>query len=150
MKSDLLQDISKSNEPLLNEDDFKTIAYKMAEGNGQVEYLRKLRKLVVGKDLTEFACNHNLKLFAALFFSTLITTEIWENLATDASFDYDEEAERLRQITKSFGCFLQDIFAHDMDSSSPVFKFAEILKNLYSYFKEISDNPELVYKGDKK
>ena len=96
-------------------------------------------------DLTKIAPNVNTSLFTALYLSKMLTGDVWENLATDASFEFDEE--KLTDFTMRFGNILQDTLAENTKNRSIVNRTGEILKWLYEYFANISQNPDLVHKG---
>ena len=132
--------------PFDNTGAIKAIADKMAEG--ETRYLRELRKLVVDLDLPQMARKIDIKLFTALFFSKLFIAEIWENLATDASFDFNADEDRLKKLTIELGGVLQDIFSDNFTDSLISFRMGKIIKGLYGYFQEISDNPKIVFTGD--
>lgn len=112
---------------------------------GETESLRELREFVVDLDLTKIAPNVNTSLFTALYLSKMLTGDVWENLATDASFEFDEE--KLTDFTMRFGNILQDTLAENTKNRSIVNRTGEILKWLYEYFANISQNPDLVHKG---
>ena len=52
-------------------------------------------------DLPEEASKVDDALFLALYLGKRLTGDVWENLATDASFDFDED--QLKTFVISFG-----------------------------------------------
>lgn len=118
----------------------------MAEGD--TKYLHELRKLVVDLDLTETAPEANNTLFLALYISKRLTLDVWENLATDASFDFYRET--LKSFVVFFGESLQGIL---LNGTEPKLIFDNLGKStrwLFNHFYEISMNPEKIGKGGRK
>ncbi|MEW6660113.1 MAG: hypothetical protein AB1424_15765 [Thermodesulfobacteriota bacterium] len=132
--------MEKSREDLLN------IARRMA--NGEVEGLCDLRGEIVDLDLPYEASIPDNVLFLALYLAKRITGDVWENLATDASFDFDED-KFLKAFTTSFGEALQTILSDDPANHTIVNKLGDLTRCLYGYFYKISLNPGLVKKGEK-
>jgi len=131
--------MGKSREDLLK------IARRMA--NGEVEGLRDLRREIVDLDLPDEASSTDDALFLALYFAKRLTGDVWENLATDASFDLPRE-DKLERFTISFGEAIQIIFSEGNANQSIVNKLGDLTRCLYGYFYKISHNPDLVRKGE--
>ena len=130
--------MENSREDLLN------IAGRMAKG--EVEALRDLRREIVDLDLPNEASNPDNALFLALYLAKRITGDVWENLATDASFDFDED--KLKPFTISLGEALQTILSEDGGNHTVVNKLGDLTRCLYGYFYKISHKPGLVKKGE--
>ena len=130
--------MENSREDLLN------IAGRMAKG--EVEALRDLRRDIVDLDLPNKASNPDNALFLALYLAKRITGDVWENLATDASFDFNEG--KLETFTISFGEALQTILSRDTGNHNIVNNLGDLTRCLYEYFYKISLNPGLVRKGE--
>lgn len=130
--------MGKSREDLLD------IVRRMAEG--EVEGLRDLRREIVDLDLPEEASSADNALFLALYLAKRLTGDVWENLATDASFDFDED--KLKHFTISWGEALQTILSEDTGNQTIVNKLGDLTRCLYGYFYKISHNPGLVKKGE--
>lgn len=125
-------------------EDLLSIAGRMAKG--EVEGLRDLRREIVDLDLPNEASNPDDGLFLALYLAKRITGDVWENLATDASFDFNED--KLSRFTISFGEALQTILSRDTGNHDIVNKLGDLTRCLYGYFYRISHNPGLVKKGE--
>lgn len=130
--------MENSREDLLN------IAGRMAKG--EVEALRDLRREIVDLDLPNEASNPDNALFLALYLAKRITGDVWENLATDASFDFNEG--KLETFTISFGEAIQTILSRDTGNHDIVNNLGDLTRCLYGYFYRISHNPGLVKKGE--
>ena len=122
------------------------IAGAMAEG--QIERLRDLRKMVVDFDLTRAASDSDASLFTALYLAKRLTADVWENLATDASFEFDEA--QLNSFAVGFGGVLQDIMSEGTKNHLLVNSLGETAIQLYQYFAEISADPSRFQKGGQK
>jgi len=121
------------------------IARRMS--NSEIEALRDLRREVVDLDLPEEASRTDNALFLALYLAKRLTGDVWENLATDASFDFNEN--QLTPFTISLGEAIQTILSDDTGNHEIVNKFGELTRCLYGYFYKISLDPGLVRKGEK-
>ncbi|MBZ5529748.1 MAG: hypothetical protein LAN71_17865 [Acidobacteriia bacterium] len=113
--------------------------------NGEIESLRKLRKTVVDLDLTQLSPKIEDTLFGAIFFSKKITGDIWANLFTDASFEFDEQ--KLKEFTISFGETLKVMLSDGVDNKSLSFQLGNLACRLYKYFYECSINPGHLTEG---
>ncbi len=120
------------------------IAGRMA--NKEAEGLRDLRKKIVDRDLPEEASKVDDALFLALYLAKRLTGDVWENLATDASFDFDED--KLKPFTISLGEVLQTILSEDTGNQTIVNKLGDLTRCLYGYFYKISLDPGLARKGE--
>ena len=118
----------------------------MAEGN--TNCLHELRKLVVDLDLTERAPEADNALFLALYISKRLTLDVWENLATDASFDFYRE--NLKPFVVLLGKSLQGILLNGTDHKLIFDNLGESTRWLFNHFYEISMKPEIVGKGEEK
>lgn len=116
------------------------IANSMVEG--QAGYLFKLRELVVDLDLTAEASKEDIPLFLALYLSKKLTSDVWENLATDASFNFSEDT--LSPFTISFGEMLSEILNKRTSELTTFNKLGETAKCLYGFFARISEDPSLI------
>jgi hypothetical protein len=121
------------------------IAKRMS--NSEIEALRDLRSEVVDLDLPGEAQRADNALFLALYLAKRLTGDVWENLATDASFDFDED--KLKPFTISLGDALQIILSDDPGNHTIVNKLGDLTQCLYGYFYRISHNPGLIKKGEK-
>ncbi len=110
---------------------------------GEVEGFRNLRKLVVDLNLTEVVENTGDSLFLTLYLAKKLTADAWENLATDASFNLNEED--LEDFTRNLGKVLSNLL-EDAEGPQFITGLADTVKWLYKYFYEISSNPEKVLK----
>lgn len=119
------------------------IAQGMADRD--IGCLRQLRTLVVDMDLTEEASICDSALFLALYLAKRLTGDVWENLATDASFDFNEED--LIPFITPLGEALQAILSENRKNDQIVEKLGELTQWLYAYFYAISQNPGRVQKG---
>lgn len=119
------------------------IAKGMASGN--VKYLHDLRKEVVDLDLTTEATKVDKAIFLSYYFSKKLTEDIWENLATDASFEFNED--KLSSFTAHFGEILIDVLAGEEEIQSVTERLGELARWLYLYFHKISLDPSLIGKG---
>jgi hypothetical protein len=126
--------MGKSREDLLD------IVGRMA--NGDLEGLRDLRKEIVDLDLPDEASSADNALFLALYLAKRLTGDVWENLATDASFDFDEE--KLKPFAISLGEAIKAILSAEAGNDKIVNKLGELARCLYGYFYKISYNPSLV------
>jgi hypothetical protein len=122
------------------------IARRMS--NSEIEALRDLRRKVVDLDLPDEAARVDNALFLALYLAKRLTGDVWENLATDASFDFDEDT--LKRFTISLGEAIQNILSDDAGNHKIVNQFGDLTRCLYGYFYKISHNPGLVKKGEKR
>lgn len=113
--------------------------------NGEIESLRKLRKKVVDLDLTQLSPKIEDKLFGAIFFSKKITGDIWANLFTDASFEFDEQ--KLKEFTISFGETLKVMLSDGGDNKSLASQLGNLACRLYKYFHECSSSPRHLTEG---
>ena len=128
--------MEKTHQTLLN------IAKDMASGD--IEGLRKLRTMVVDLDLTK-EISDDYHVFTVLYLSKKLTGDVWENLATDASFDFDEE--QLKEFTIGFGSILLDMLTKNAKILLNMDKLSEPIKLLYTYFAKISADPNIVQRG---
>ncbi len=106
------------------------IAGRMA--NEEVQGLCDLRKKIVDLDLPEEASKVDDALFLALYLGKRLTGDVWENLATDASFDFDED--QLKTFVISSGEALQSILSNDTGDHIIINKLGELTRCLYGYF----------------
>lgn len=113
--------------------------------NKEIESLRELRKKVVDLDLTRKAPEVDNALFLALYMSKKLTGEVWENLFTDASFEFPEK--KLEDFTIWLGEALQGILSYEFESQIIASRLGNLTRWLYDYFFQISLNPGLVNKG---
>lgn len=120
------------------------IAKRMS--NSEIEALRDLRREIVDIDLPNEASDADNALFLALYLAKRLTGDVWENLATDASFDFDED--KLKPFTISLGEALQTILSEDTGNHTIVNKLGDLTRCLYGYFYKISHKPGLVKKGE--
>jgi hypothetical protein len=122
------------------------ISKGMAEGD--TKCLHELRKLVVDLDLTERAPEADNTLFLALYISKRLTLDVWENLATDASFDF--ERETLKPFVVLLGASLQGILLNGTEPKLIFDNLGNSTRWLFNHFYEISMNPRKVGKGGEK
>lgn len=115
--------------------------------SGKIESLRELRKLVVDLDLTKEAFNSDSTLFFVLYISKKLIGDVWKNLGTDSSFEFDEE--KLTEFTISFGEVLHGLVSDGAQIQLIIDRLGKMTKWLYEYFARISSNPNLVFKGEK-
>lgn len=120
------------------------IVGRMAKG--EVEALRDLRREIVDLDLPNQSLSPDNALFLAIYLAKRITGDVWENLATDASFDFNEDI--LKTFTISLGEALQTILSDDPANHTITNKLGELTRCLYEYFHKISLNPGRVKKGE--
>ncbi|MBU1168700.1 MAG: hypothetical protein KKD44_03960 [Proteobacteria bacterium] len=123
-------------------EEFSKIAKKMAAGD--VEGLFSLRSLVVDLRLSKNAAKLDDPMhFLAIYLSKKIISDVWENLATDASFDFD--LEKLQDFAKQFGEILINLLIVK-DVKQNEYRLGETVKWLFKYFSEISADPIIVFK----
>ena len=113
--------------------------------NGEIESLRKLREKVVDIDLTQLAPKIEDTLFGAIFFCKKITGDIWANLFTDASFEFDEK--KLKEFTISFGETLKIMLSNGVDNKPLSSQLGSLACRLYKYFYECSSKPGHLTEG---
>jgi len=132
-----------STHQILSREELFEMANRMT--NGEIESLRQLRKKVVDLDLTQLSTKIEDTLFGAIFFSKKITGDIWANLFTDASFEFDEQ--KLREFTISFGKTLKDMLSDGVENKSLASQLGNLACRLYKYFYECSSNPRHLTEG---
>jgi hypothetical protein len=116
--------------------------------NKEIGSLRELRKMVVDQDLTKAASTADDKLFLALYLSKKLTGDVWANLFTDASFEFDEE--KIQDFKVWLGEAVQGILSDEgLEAQLLADRLGKMTKFLYSLFYDISQNPSLVIKGER-
>jgi hypothetical protein len=130
--------------PLFTREELMGIARRMS--NSETGALQDLRREIVDLPLPDEASSADNALFLALYLAKRLTGDVWENLATDASFDFDEG--KLKTFTISLGEAIQTILSDDTGNHGIVNKLGELTLCLYGYFHKISHNPGLVKKGE--
>lgn len=115
--------------------------------NKEIGSLRELRKMVVDQDLTKAAAIADDKLFLALYLSKKITGDVWANLFTDASFEFDEE--KIQDFKVWLGEAVRGILSEGSETQLIDDRLGKLTRFLYGLFYEISQKPGLVIKGER-
>lgn len=127
-------------------DDKRTELSKIASqlSTGDVDGLFSLRGMVVDLRLSrEAAMIDDPILFLVIYLSKNIISDVWENLALDATFDLD--LVKLQEFAIIFGKILNKLLLVK-DENLNEYRLGETVKWLFNYFDDISENPVLVFK----
>lgn len=103
-----------------------------------LDSLRRLREEMDVLDLTECRQQTDVKTFGVLYLIKRSINEIWETLATDASFEFPPDP-LLQDVVKEFGGFIESGLESDSDERDTFLHLIATIGNYYDVLVDLEN-----------